>query len=307
MQLETLDVCQLCGSRDVKPWHAAPDRKYQAEDLGFAYSRCRACDIRFLSRRPTESTATELYDERYEPYDVVVRRPEPPVELGDSTSRLPAPWLDLVRPVYRLPRPGARLLDFGCGSPHFLAAAADRGWTAVGADFSPTVVDRVRAAGFAACSIDDLEVTLRDVPLDVVRMSHVLEHLYDPVTSLRGLRRVLRPGGLVHVAIPNPAGFSSVVFGRHWWPLEPRHVVQYPPDRLRAVLETAGFEVVGIGHQASPGDVCRSAGYALQSWRLDRAAAFVNASRGCARASGVVTGAAALAGRGDRLHAIGRA
>jgi SAM-dependent methyltransferase len=307
MRLETLDVCQLCGSRDLEAWHAAPDRKYAAEDLGFAYSRCRACDVRFLSRRPTESTAGELYDERYEPYDVVVQRPEPPVELGDSSSRLPAPWLDLVRPVYRLPRPGARLLDFGCGSPYFLAAAANVGWTAIGADFSPTVTDRVRAAGFEACPIDAIEATLRDHPVDVVRMSHVLEHIYDPVRSLRLLRGVLRPGGFVHVAIPNPAGLSSVVFGRHWWPLEPRHVVQYPPARLRAVLEAAGFEVVGIGHQASPGDLCRSAGYALRSWRLDRAAAFLTESRGWARASSVVTGAAALAGRGDRLHAVGRA
>jgi len=306
MQLETLHVCQLCGSRDLRRWHAAPDRKYSADDLGFVYSRCRACDLRFLSRRPTESTAGELYDERYEPYDVLVERAAPPVELGDGSSRLPAPWLELVRPAYRLPRPGARFLDFGCGSPYFLAAVADAGWTAIGADFSPAVIDRVRAAGFEAHLVDDIVPALRTDRVDLVRMSHVLEHLYDPIASLRQLREVLRPGGLVHVAIPNPAGMSSVVFGRHWWSLEPRHVVQYPPERLRAVLERAGFDVLGIGHQASPRDLTRSAAFALRSWRLDRVADFVGDSRGCARASGVVTGAAALAGRGDRLHAVAR-
>jgi SAM-dependent methyltransferase len=212
-----------------------------------------------------------------------------------------------VRPAYRLPRPGARFLDFGCGSSYFLAAAAETGWTAIGADFSASVTDRVQADGFDAHLVSDIVPALRNDPVDLVRMSHVLEHLYDPIASLRELRAVLRPGGYVHVAIPNPAGLSSVIFGRHWWPLEPRHVMQFPPERLRAVLEAAGFEVVGIGHQASPRDLCRSAGYALRSWRLDGVADFVTDSRGCARASTVVTSAAALAGRGDRLHAVGRA
>jgi SAM-dependent methyltransferase len=307
MQVETLDVCQMCGSGDLKEWHAAPDRKYAAKDLGFVYARCRGCDLRFLSRRPTESTAGELYNDHYEPYDVVVQRPEPPVELSDRSQRLPAPWVDLIRPVYRPPRPGARFLDFGCGSAYFLAAAADAGWTPIGADFSAAVTDRVRAAGFEAHLIRDIGPALQDDPVDLVRLNHVLEHVYDPVGTLQQLRGVLRPGGLVHVAVPNPAGFSSLVFGRHWWALEPRHVVQFPPERLRAVLEAAGFEVVGIDHQGSPRDLSRSAGYALRNWHLDRVADFVADSRGCARACGVVSSATALAGRGDRLHAVGRA
>jgi SAM-dependent methyltransferase len=297
----------MCGSGNLKEWHAAPDRMYDTEDLDFVYSRCRACDLRFLSRRPTESSAGDLYDDRYEPYDVVVERPRPPIELSDDSPRLPAPWLDLVRRVYRPPRPGARFLDFGCGSPYFLAAAADAGWTAIGADFSPAVTDRVRAAGFDAYLVSEIVPGLGDDHVDLVRLNHVLEHLYDPVGSLRQLRRVLRPGGFVHVAVPNPTGLSSMVFGRHWCGLEPRHVVQFPPERLRTVLEAAGFEVVGIGHQASPPDLSRSAGFALRSWRLDQLANFVADSRGCARASTVVTSAAALAGRGDRLHAVGRA
>jgi SAM-dependent methyltransferase len=190
---------------------------------------------------------------------------------------------------------------------HFLAAAADAGWTAIGADFTTAVTDRVRAAGFEAVLIPDVTATLRDDPVDLVRMNHVLEHTYDPVGCLRQLKGVLRPGGLVHVSVPNPTGVSSMVFGRHWWSLEPRHVVQFPPSRLHAVLEAAGFDVVGMAHQSSPRDLCRSAGYALRSWRLDRMADFVADSAGCARACAVVTSAAALAGRGDRLHAIGRA
>lgn len=307
MEVEVLDACPLCDSQRLHRWRSAPDRAYFSEDLGFAYARCCNCDLRFLRRRPTAATAGELYDDNYEPYDVAGDRPAPPVELtGERPSRLPAPWLDLVRPIYRLPRPGARFLDFGCGSAFFLAAAERGGWTAIGTDFSPAVVERVRASGFQAHPVDEMWVALARQPVDLVRMSHVLEHVYDPVETLRRTRTILRPGGLVHVAVPNPVGLSSLVFRRHWFPLEPRHVWQFTPRLLSSVLEQTGFTVVGIGHQPSPRDARRSAGYAARAWRAPGSVAAAVDSRRAERLYALPTAVAAAVGHGDRLHGVAR-
>lgn len=307
MELEVLDQCPLCGSRRLKPWRPAPDRAYVSEDLGFAYARCLACDARFLRRRPTAATVGELYDDRYEPYDVGADRPAPPVELGqDRLSRLPATWLDLIRPLYQLPSPGARFLDFGCGSVFFLKAAAQAGWMAIGADFSAPVVERVRTAGIEAYAVEEMWPILAEDPVDLVRMNHVLEHVYDPVATMSRVREALRPGGFVHVAIPNPVGLTSSVFRRHWLGLEPRHVTLFPPQLARSVLTRAGFDVVGIGHQPSAADARRSAAYALRGARAPAGVVRAAASPTADRVYAVPAAVAARFRRGDRLHVVGR-
>jgi SAM-dependent methyltransferase len=307
MELEVLDQCPLCQSRRLRSWRPAPDRAYGNTDLGCSYARCLDCDARFLRRRPTAATIGELYDDRYEPYDVGGARRPPPAEFGqERPSRLPAAWLDLVRPLYQAPSSGARFLDLGCGSAYFLAAAGRAGWRAIGADFSVAVVERARAGGFEAHAVDEVWPVLAEAPVDVVRMNHVLEHVYDPVEMLSRVRDVLRPGGSVHIAVPNPVGLSSSLFHRHWLGLEPRHLILFPPRLLRSVLTRAGFKVVAIGHQPSPADVRRSAGYALQWLGLPSRVCQAVASPMADQVYAVPASLAALLGRGDRIHVVAR-
>jgi SAM-dependent methyltransferase len=305
MDVEAVGACPFCGSTWFRRWRPAPDRAYGTGECGFAYAKCKACDIRFLARRPTALTASELYDDRYEPYDVGTGDRMPPIELSCiQPSVLPAPWLDLLRLLYRPPTPGARLLDLGCGSAHFLGAAYGAGWTPIGADFSPAVVERVRIAGIDAHLVDDVWEVLKDNPVDRVRMNHVLEHVYDPVKVLTQASSVLRPGGLIHVAVPNPVGFSSTVFRRHWLGLEPRHVFLFPPGVLVKVVERAGLKVLGLAHQGAPNDARRSIGYALAAAQVPATIRAIGLSRGAGRVYAVPAAIAAALGRGDRLHAV---
>lgn len=305
-ELEVLVACPLCASRRVRAWRPGPDRSYGFEDLGFRYARCRSCRARFLDRRLTQATAGVLYGEDYEPYGSQGARPMPVEFTSDRLSRLPTPWLDEVRLAYRAPRSGARVLDFGCGSADFSVAARTSGWLPVAADFSDAVVDRTREAGVEAYLVPDLWPVLDNEPVDLVRMNHVLEHLYDPLETLRSLRSTLHPGGILHLAVPNPVGLSSLVFRRHWWGLEPRHIIQYTPGVLRRILESAEFDVLAILHQSAPQDIRRSAAYAATAHRARPAVQRVLSSPRMQQGYAVAGTAAALVGRGDRLHALAR-
>jgi SAM-dependent methyltransferase len=78
-------------------------------------------------------------------------------------------------------------------------------------------------------------------------MSHVLEHLHDPVAVLNEIYRLLRPGGRIWLATPNIEGPLSAYFHRHWRGLEsPRHLNLFSPDLVKSVLQNAGFGSVGI-------------------------------------------------------------
>jgi SAM-dependent methyltransferase len=75
-------------------------------------------------------------------------------------------------------------------------------------------------------------------------MHHVLEHVHDPRAALAWCRRVLRPDGLLSIAVPNPAGLGHRVFGACWRGLEPpRHLSLFEASALRALLAEAGFAI----------------------------------------------------------------
>jgi SAM-dependent methyltransferase len=78
---------------------------------------------------------------------------------------------------------------------------------------------------------------------DAVTLSHVIEHLHDPVESLAACLRLLKPGGQIWVATPNVEGLGHRRFGRDWFGLDPpRHLVIFTRRALDRALRSAGFE-----------------------------------------------------------------
>ncbi len=128
-------------------------------------------------------------------------------------------------------RPGQRLLDVGCGPGTITVDLARRvapGPT-LGIDASPEVIDRARAdlakpsgetsedpGGSVRFEVADLSsLDLPDNSFDVVHAHQVLQHLADPVSALRELRRVLVPGGVLAARDADYGAFT-------WSPPDPR-------------------------------------------------------------------------------------
>ena len=73
---------------------------------------------------------------------------------------------------------------------------------------------------------------------------HVLEHLDDPVATLRAVRTRLRPGGVVIAAVPNGDSIQARATGASWLALDlPRHLSHFTPESLRTTFRAAGYEV----------------------------------------------------------------
>lgn len=96
---------------------------------------------------------------------------------------------------------GRRILDVGCGVGVFLASAKKSGWDVQGTDAS------VNAAQFAKLAYSLNYVSdCRCLPahsFDVVRASHVLEHVPEPASFVSELRRLVKPGGVLQIVVPN--------------------------------------------------------------------------------------------------------
>lgn len=167
--------------------------------------------------------------------------------------------------AYLLPflRPNLDLLDVGCGPGTLTVDLARRvsGGRAVGIDRSTEVLEQASAhaesngAKVEFLIGDTYAIEFPDASFDVVHAHQVLQHLTDPVSALREMRRVLRPGGVLAV---RDSDYSCYSFA----PVDPRlerWLALYravarengaEPDAgrfLKAWVRAAGFRDVAAG------------------------------------------------------------
>ena len=83
---------------------------------------------------------------------------------------------------------------------------------------------------------------------DAITMYQVLDHLPDPLGSLRLAHRLLRPGGVAAMLLVNIESFCARVFGAGYRLLAPNHLYYFSPRTITAALAQAGFRVLRIDY-----------------------------------------------------------
>jgi ubiquinone/menaquinone biosynthesis C-methylase UbiE/uncharacterized protein YbaR (Trm112 family) len=146
-----------------------------------------------------------------------------------------------------------RLLDLGCGdgaNARWLVHFTER---LEGCDYNLLRLKRCRnllGNKIQLCLADVHELPYPDDAFDVVFFNHVLEHIRDDIAALRSVRRVLRPGGLLVLGVPN-AGCACM---RLAYRLQPKlvansdHVQSYTAPLIEERCREAGLEVRETHH-----------------------------------------------------------
>lgn len=136
------------------------------------------------------------------------------------------------------------VLDIGCGSGEVLDKYRAYGWNTVGVDIDSAAVEAASSRGHMASLSTAEELSSIDGSFDVVRLSHVIEHVPGPLAALRQATERVRPGGHLLVELPNISGVISRAFGQFYWQLDaPRHLYIPSPAVMVAMLERCGFFV----------------------------------------------------------------
>lgn len=228
---------------------------------------CSRCGLGMTLDPPSREELHELYAQTYVDEAAVGRVPR--------TGRLARAWhrvngslpltdLDLASPV----------LDVGSNTGEALEALRRRGIDAVGLEPNPRGAALAAARGLDVIAAPIEESNLPDEHFMTVLLSQVLEHVDDPESVLRVVRRSLRPGGAAYAIVPNANSAWRVLFGANWvhWHV-PFHLFHFTPSSVRLLFERAGFEVRRVRH-VTPGEwillslqAARNA--RLGVWRLD--------------------------------------
>ena len=159
-------------------------------------------------------------------------------------------WLAVARGAVVPParRPGALLVDLGCGGGLLAPHVAGLGYTHIGVDVVASALGQARAHGVVPVKGDVLHLPLGDGCADVVVAGEILEHVDDLEAAVTEACRLLRPGGLLvldTIADTVTARFLAVTVAERIPGLAPRgiHDPALFVDRERLVRLCAGAGV----------------------------------------------------------------
>jgi|SRR5688572_22156599 len=237
--------CNLCGSNDslllypstIDPIYNIEDYSaFQCTTTGYgkhhAIVKCRHCGLVYANPRNSSREVLEKYV-----------KVEDPLYFQERQGRV-ITFGKHLRPLHNFTGPpaGRTLLDIGAHIGVFVEVANKAGWNAIGIEPSNWSVEIARQSGIELIEGTLASSNLPDNHFDVVTLWDVIEHLSDPMTELKHVFRVLKPGGWVVIHTMNIESFFARLLGSKWPWLMEMHLYYFSVRTLRLMLETIHFQ-----------------------------------------------------------------
>ena len=240
-------TCPVCGSHDaveafaltgdateggVDPEAFRPSSDEYGTVVGTVL-RCANCGHAAVDEVPVVEQISDAYADASDP--VSLRE-----EAGQmATAAKALPKIDAL-----VPR--GRMLDVGCWTGSFLAAAKEQGWEPVGVEPSVWASARARERGLVVHTGELADIELPNAHFSAIVCCDVLEHLVDPGPTLARFAELLHDNGVLYLTVPDAGSRLARLMGKRWWAIVPMHLQYFTRTSMRLLLEEHGFEVRNV-------------------------------------------------------------
>lgn len=239
--LVQVENCPICGEKNRQHYLSCLDHTVSKQQ--FQIVECQKCLFAYTSPRPTENDLGWYYEsEEY-------------ISHSNTSKGLISRLYQMVRKhtlgkklslVNREGKKGA-LLDIGCGTGEFLNTVKNDGWKTIGIEPSPSA----RKQGIENYKLDVRDenelVNLMPGSFDVITMWHVMEHVPHLAERVNKLRELLKPDGVLFIAVPNRNSHDAAYYKENWAAYDvPRHLWHFRAQDMRTLMANGGLEVKNI-------------------------------------------------------------
>jgi len=261
----------ICSSEDYNLLYRLNDPSGVSKQF-YPFVKCSSCGLVYINLRPSDEELKNLYDEYYS----AMKRPLRGIE-GNLIK-----FFNRIR-IYRIfgfkklcffsrgtyhaytfltscqnlyGEKSRKILDIGCGDGSFLVHLKEKGWDVFGVETSRNAVLSARERNRLDIFCGDLkDANFPSGFFDVLTMWHVLEHIPYPIQLLAEVKRVMKNGGLLFISVPDIESIQAKVCKGKWFHMDPpRHLYQYSPGTLNAILERGGFKIMRVSHSSGEYD-----------------------------------------------------
>ncbi len=230
--LRYIEQCPVCGHRDSKLFLKTKDYFLTGEEFNLV--QCNACSFVYTNPVPDEKQIFSYYDSpEYNSH--ALKKHNFFNYIYERARRIN------IRNKYRIIsgyKKTGNILDVGCGTGELLKYFRDKRWQTAG-------IEPVKKAREFAINQNNLQVyteeklhEFNDAIFDVITMWHVLEHVYKLNERIEELKRILKPDGVLIVAVPMINAYDAFHYGPYWGALDvPRHLYHFSKKTLMHLLE----------------------------------------------------------------------
>ena len=238
--------CPVCDSAEIRPLFTWTDR---SREHSWSVSKCDQCTLAFTNPQPTWDELKPYYDSDYKPYQPAsVTEFDRLLEEARRTGQYDGIKLD----------PEARVLEIGPGSGRFLSLAQRICQEAIGIEPSEAAATMLRERG---CNVfhghlDEFAESYEGEPYSIVFLSHVLEHMPQPLMALKSIRKVISSKSVVIIRVPNAGSWAFRVVKGDWMGTDlPRHLIHWNKRAIDTLARRTDMHVVKAVFDSPPGIV----------------------------------------------------
>jgi 2-polyprenyl-3-methyl-5-hydroxy-6-metoxy-1,4-benzoquinol methylase len=254
--------CVLCHGRKTLLWDDCTDLEYFMTGSGDMY-RCEACGLVAMEPMPTRQELPALYPPGY--YNLSERKSALARFLQRRYHQRQAGICRSFLP------PDGRILEIGCATGDVLVGLRDDYPVVHGVDLSDAACEVARRRGLEVfCGT--LEEYETDQQYDVVFMSHIIEHVIDPVATVAAVERLLAPGGVLYIETPNVGSLDARVWKQRWGLIHyPRHLYLFDRDTISSLLTSSSLATEHVRWEPNSCGWALSVQSELRRRQIDRA------------------------------------
>ena len=205
--------------------------------------RCLKCDHIQLFPVPTLNDEKKFYDENLQDKNIndvgSIKRARRKM-MPDNTRRY-----QFMKKI--IPKK-SRVLEIGSGHGFFLEIMKTNGFDIIGYDISKE--KRKYSKKITDVPVYDININEKipaDNKFDIVVLFHTLEHITDPITLLKNIKKLLKPKGKILIEVPNSDDFHlklNKFYKEFYW--ERAHIHYFNPNKLKYVIHKSGFKNIRI-------------------------------------------------------------
>jgi len=239
--METLSNCPICKSIRYKPNLTCLDHTVSRET--FQIVTCESCGFKFTNPRPYAVDLGKYY--RSEDY---VSHSNTNKGFINSTYQVVRKYtlfkkLQLISKHFKT----GNILDIGCGTGEFLNICKNAKWKTFGIE--PDSDARNMAINNYGLDVrDELDLnSFEDASFDIISMWHVLEHVPELNERILEIKRLIKPNGVVIIAVPNCSSLDAKIYNDNWAAYDlPRHLYHFTPDDIEALFQIHHMKVFSV-------------------------------------------------------------
>ena len=232
--------CPVCGGKNVNPLLTVKDHSVSGED--FVLWQCADCSLRFTQDVPNENSIGPFYKSA----DYISHTNTNKGFINKAYQKVRNYTLQqkagLITDETNLAT--GSILDLGCGTGAFLNVMKNKGWQVTGIEPD----ENARRLANTLYGLNIVEPTalnnLQDASFDAITLWHVLEHVHQLHDYVEHLKRLLKPGGKIFIAVPNYQSRDSGIYRSHWAAYDvPRHLYHFTPTSIEFLMQKHRLKV----------------------------------------------------------------